>query len=156
MSARRQQWGAPQDSRHDCQDPPRRMLSVTVLFTTVPETLNALQQAAELAFDLEARIRILILQVVPYPLPIDQPPVHPDFRLRQFRTLWKEKRIHTRVDIWLCRDARQCLQNALAPNSLVVIGKRRAWWPFTRARRLERDLYKAGHQVICAGSSQIR
>ncbi len=63
--------GLPPSSCERPQD--ANALSVTVVFTTVPATLIALQRGGELAQQLGARIRILVPQVVPYPLPIDRP-----------------------------------------------------------------------------------
>lgn len=54
-----------------------RKLEVVVLFTTVPATLFALRSAAKLADGLSARIRLVVPHVVPYPLAIDEPAIHP-------------------------------------------------------------------------------
>jgi hypothetical protein len=122
-------------------------LSVTVVFTTSAATLHALKRAGELAHQLGARIRIIVPQVVPYPLPIDRPAVDPNFRLRQFRTLFFQHVIETHIDVRLCRDVRECLKQALAPQSIVLIGGRNRWW-ITREKRLARVLRRSGHQVM--------
>lgn len=127
-------------------------LLLTVLFTTVPGTLAALREAAHWAHQLGACIRILVPYVVPYPLPIEQPRVDPKFRLRHLRTLCEQSSVETRIDICLCRDARQCIHQVLAPRSLVVIGSRPSRWPLTDEKRLGRVLRNAGHQVIFAAN----
>ena len=123
-------------------------LHITVLFTTVPDTLAALRRAVSLAAELDAAIRILVAEAVPYPLPLDAPRVNPAFRLRQFHALWQDEQIETQIDIRLCRDTRECIHNALPPHSLVLIGKRKSWRPFTREKRLIRSLKRAGHDVV--------
>lgn len=123
-------------------------LSLTVLFTTVAATLEALREAAQLAFQLGAQIRILAAQAVPYPLPLEKPPIDPDFRMRQFYTVCEQESIDTVIDIRLCRDALPCIHQALPPNSLVMIGTSsgmRARW---RERRMIRSLRRAGHHVV--------
>jgi hypothetical protein len=122
-------------------------LSVTVVFTTVPATLIALQRGGELARQLGARIRILVPQVVPYPLPLDRPQVDPKFKVRHFRTLSVDGAIETRIDVWLCRDPYDAFMQGLSPRSVVLIGGRKRWWP-TREKGLAKTLSLAGHHVI--------
>ena len=122
-------------------------LSITVIFTTSAATLHALKRAGELAYQLGGRVRIIVPQVVPYPLPIDRPTVDPNFRLRQFRTFFFQHAIETHIDVRLCRDAHECLKQALAPQSIVLIGGRNRWW-ITREKRLARMLRRSGHQVM--------
>jgi len=121
-------------------------MEVVVLHTTVAETLKALKTAAHLAQDLSARIRLLVLEVVPYPLPLDQPNVPLSFTTRRFRTLAHDVSIETSVDIHLVRDREKMIDSVLEPRSLIVMGGRRHWWPGKLVKRLER----AGHQLVWA------
>ena len=50
-------------------------LNIAVIFTSVESTLAALKEAGNLANHLGARIMLVVPQVVPYPLPLDGPPV---------------------------------------------------------------------------------
>lgn len=137
------------DDLPDVSAPPESSgLAVVVLFTTVRGTLHALQHAARLAYQLQARIQIIVPYVVPYPLPIDKATVDPKFRLREFLTRCEQQPIETRIDIWLCRDVRQCIEDRLLPNSLVVVGGRQSWCPLTFEKRLAKSLRSAGHQVV--------
>jgi hypothetical protein len=122
-------------------------IALTVLFNDVPHTLRALRAAAALAKQLKAKIRILVAQVVPYPLPIDRPRVDPSITLRRFRTLCEEEPIETRIEVYLCRDAALCIEEVLSANSIVVESCKRNW-PFGSEKRLARRLRKAGHQVV--------
>ena len=130
-------------------------LFLTVLFTTVPETLAALRRAAVLASELAARIRIFVPYVVPHPLPLECPQADPNFRVRQFRTLCEQEPIETRIDIKLCRDVRECLLQELAPRSLVIIGVKRRW-PFRGPVRLAKSLQDGGHHVLFARQVRSR
>jgi hypothetical protein len=129
---------------------------LTVLFTSVKGTLTALREAARIAPQLSAGIRILVPYVVPYPLPIDQPRVDPLFRLRQFRTVCEQESIATRIDIRLCRDALQCVGESLPPDSLILVGISRNWWPFNQERRLMRCLTAAGYEVVPVREARAR
>ena len=126
-----------------------RSLEVVVLYTTTEATLRSLKTAAELAAGLAAYIRLLVLEVVPYPLPLDEPQASVNFTQRRFRTVAAEARISTRVDIRLGRDKRQMLESALNPRSLVVVPGGRGWWP-TVEKRLAKRLQRLGHQVVLA------
>jgi hypothetical protein len=124
-----------------------RKLDVTVVFTSVEGTLTALQQAAILAGELNARITLLVPQLVPYPLPLSSPPVLIGFNERRFRVIAEHTAIETTVQVYLCRERDDVLANVLRPHSLVVLGDRHSWWP-TGEERLARRLRKQGHHVI--------
>jgi hypothetical protein len=122
-------------------------LEVFVLFTTVQETLLALRKAASLASHLNARIEILVPEIVPYPLPIDRPSVAPSFLAHRYRTVVQQSGIDTDIRVCLCREPRTALTAALKPGSVIVIGTRLRWWP-TKEVRLSRWLEGQGHRVV--------
>jgi len=122
-------------------------LEVVVLHTKISETLHALKTAAQLAQDLSGRIRLLVLEVVPYPLALDRPAVSLPYTQRRFRTLAENASIETIVDIHLVRDPQKVLDSVLEPHSIVVVGARRSWWRDRTGKRLARK----GHQVVYAG-----
>jgi hypothetical protein len=126
-------------------------LDVTVLFTKVPATLRALKTAAELAHNLNGRIRLLVPQVVPYPLPLEMPTVSAEFNRRRILTLASQGSIETRIELCLCRHRDAALSQALEPEALVVIGSRKSWWP-TAEKALVRRLRRQGHNVILVDS----
>jgi hypothetical protein len=122
-------------------------LEVAVVFTSAAATIAALRAAGGLAGRLNARISLLVMQVVPFPLPLESPPVLPGFSENRFKDIASESPVETRVRIFLCRDASATLKAALAPRSIVAIGGRRRWWP-TREKALAGELRHAGHEVI--------
>ena len=119
-------------------------MEIVVFHTTVAETLQALKTAAHLAQGLSARIRLLVLEVVPYPLPLDHPDVTLPFTHRRFRTLAENASVETHVDIHLVRDREKALTSILEPHSIVVIGAHRNWWP----NKLAKCLKRTGHQLV--------
>jgi hypothetical protein len=122
-------------------------LDISVVITSVDATLTALKEAGNLASSLGARITLFVPQIVPYPLPLTSPPVLVDFNERRLRVIASHCRVETRVSIYLCRDPLETLQSVLKPQSLVVVGSRKSWWP-TREKRLARKLRRFGHQVV--------
>ena len=125
-------------------------LQVTVVYTTPEGTLDALKAAGTLAKDLGARVGLVVTEVVPFRLPLDQPRVSVEFLKQRQDALVSEAHIEgeeVRVQICLCRDRKQTLRQVLPPRSLVVIGGRRNWWA-RRDLRLETFLSRLGHHVI--------
>ena len=126
---------------------PGARLDVTVIFTSTPATVAALRRAAELAARLEARILLVVPQLVPFPLPLHQPPVPVEFNEARLREIAAASSMPTAVRIYLCRERITALRMALRPGSLVVVGGRKRWWP-TAESRLARILRREGHEVI--------
>lgn len=120
---------------------------VVVIHTNAEGTLRALKTSAMLAAGRAARIRLLVPQVVPYPLPIEQPPVPLDFVEDHLRSILREFAIEACIDVRLCRDLSVVLKTALPSVSIVVVGGRKRWWP-TRQSRLVTRLRRLGHQVV--------
>ena len=125
----------------------RPNLNVTVVFTTADDTIAALNKAGELAESLHASITMVVLQIVPFPLPLTSPPVLLEFQKKRFREIASRSLVDVNVQLYLCRDKPQTLEAVLAPHSLIVVGGRRRLWP-TLTQRLARRLRRAGHEVI--------
>ncbi|MEQ1884796.1 MAG: hypothetical protein ABL967_07015 [Bryobacteraceae bacterium] len=124
-----------------------RKMEITVLFTGLSSTLQALAKANDLARDLRALIRLVVPQVVPYPLPLTGPPVLLEFNERRFNALAAAQAVETRVEIFLCRDLDILLEAILPEHSTIVIGGRKRWWP-TQEELLARRLCRQGHETI--------
>ena len=127
-------------------------LSISVVFTSVTKTLSALREAGALASRLGAQITLVVPQVVPYPLPLESPPVLLDWNERRFHVIASESPVETMVRLYLCRDRLETLISVLKPHSLVVVGGRRRWWWPTSEERLAKTLRRAGHEVIYTGT----
>src|SRR5450432_1000379 len=67
-----------QPSRPPVEETGQR-LNIAVVFTSVESTLAALKEAGNLANSLGARITLMVPQVVPFPLPLETPPVRAEF-----------------------------------------------------------------------------
>jgi hypothetical protein len=139
---------------------PSRSLEVVVLFTDIPSTLGALRFAAQLAQGLTERIRLLLIQSVPYPLPLDRPQRSMSFVEWQFRTLIEgcpvesaSRSVATTAEVVLCRDEWQGLRSRLGRDSVIVIGTRGRWWPRVEDR-LARRLRASGHHVVRTSAPQ--
>jgi len=127
-------------------------LNIAVVFTSVESTLPALKEAGNLANSLGARIKLVVPQVVPYPLPLETPPVLVEFNENRFRVIASQSPVETSVQVYLCRDRLEALKSALKPGSIVVLGgKKRPWpthWVPSKDERLARQLRRAGYEVL--------
>src|SRR5712691_11822562 len=72
-------------------------LNICVVFTSLAATLLALKEAGALAASLGARITLLVAQLVPYPLPLESPPMLVAFNEKRFRVIASESPVETKV-----------------------------------------------------------
>ena len=131
---------------------PKR-LEVNVIFTDPQATAAALKTAGSLARDLGACIRVRAAIAVPYALPLDKPLVSAGFieeLLSDLVCRLELDAFEPSVHLYLCRDQLKTLLGVLVPNSLVVIGGRKYWWP-TAERRVAKALRSKGHRVVFIG-----
>jgi hypothetical protein len=124
-------------------------LEVLVIYTEAAGTLKALQTAEGLAQKLGAHIRLLLPYEVPYALPLTKPPVPVEFLERQVRSVASAVHLDVAAQVFLCRDKKRAMGLLLRPNSLVVMGGKKRWWP-TPAQKMAQGLKKDGHHVIFA------
>jgi hypothetical protein len=130
------------------ENSPKPRAPVFVLFTSLKQTLKALEKAIQLAQPLHKEIEILVVQTVPYPLPLDEPPVSNDFLLRQLTEAAKSFSTEIRISVYLCRNPIEALERTLNRNCPMVMGvQKKNWWP-TRDRKSVRTLRRSGFDVI--------
>jgi hypothetical protein len=126
---------------------PDTELSVFVIFTSIHSTLKALKKAREIARWVGANVVVVVAQVVPLPLPLDEPPVPMEFVLKRFEQMADASQEKTLVSAWLCRNPMEAFKRILNRDCPVVIGVRKGWMP-SRDKRLARKLRRAGYDVV--------
>ncbi len=122
-------------------------LQVVIPHRTAQLTRAALKYAASLSNDLNARIRLIDVYVVPYGVSLDEPPVNPRHLARKIRQLAQESAVPVSAEVVYARDWEQGFRRSLAPSSLVLMTIKRSWWR-TSDKRLAARLRKIGHQVV--------
>lgn len=120
-------------------------LELVIPFTTPRLTRMALDAANRMGTGLEAAVRVLKVQVVPYPLQMEQSPVVIDFLKAQLEKL--PSALPVRAEILLTRDFESTLVAALNERSIVVLASSARPWR-TRTERLAGCLRRAGHTVV--------
>src|SRR5436190_5297818 len=122
-------------------------LAIVIPHRTPQLTKAALNYAASLANDLNVRIRLIDIHVVPWGVPLDEPTVDPKYLTRRIRNLAQESTLPVSAEVVYARDWEQGLRRSLGPGSLVLMAIQRSWWR-TSDKRLAARLRKLGHQVI--------
>ena len=120
-------------------------LDLVVPFTTPELTRAATDAANRMGAGLNATLRLVKVQVVPYPLDLSQSPVYIDFLKSQLARIPSE--IPATGEILLARDLETGLLGTLRSNSVVILAARKRLWR-TRGERLAESLRRAGHKVI--------
>ena len=141
---------APLVSWQTAGDQEPSQLEVNLIFTNRQATVCALETVESLARDLGACIRLRAAIVVPYPLPVDEPPVSIPFLEHSLCDLIGRLERHgfeASAHLYVCRDREKALLQVLKRNALVVIGGKKRWWP-TAASRLAKVLRSKGHRVV--------
>jgi len=148
-------WGSVDSARIQPMPHSRTDFEVIVIFTHAQPTLRALKTAAGLAKTLDARIRLIVPRIVPYPGHLKGRFVERISLKFPLRTIVGNSKVETRLDIRFCRDRSEMLQRVLAPESLVVLDGGSYWW-LTAEDRLARDLRAAGHHVMISSGKELR
>ena len=122
------------------------VLWVNIPYTTPELTRVALRHVAARG-DLNVHVSLVDIQVVPFPCPLDQPPINGEFSEHRLRELFKEAGLPGRTAVLYTRDWLEGFLSVLEPRSLVVMAIHKRRWR-TRETKRARALSKAGHQVM--------
>jgi nucleotide-binding universal stress UspA family protein len=122
-------------------------LQIVIPHRTSQLTRAALKYAATFANDLNVRVRLIDVHVVPWGVPLEEPTVNPKYLARRIRNLAQESTLPVSAEVVYARDWEQGFRRSLSPGSLVLMAIQRSWWR-TSDKRLAARLRKLGHQVI--------
>ena len=125
-------------------------LRVFVAHTSRELTKASLSAVSALTRSLGARVTLLAVQIVPFPLPLNRPDVAPEFVERELAALARQIEAPVDVRVVIARDLDTGLQRGLTTNSLVVVAAKKRRW-LNAELRLARSLARAGHSVAVLG-----
>ncbi len=134
---------------------PGLQFEVNVIYSTVESAPQALQMAGNLARDLGARPRFIVLRNVPYAFPLTQPPVSVAFTEERFAAIAENSGVKSEINLLICncRDPRRAIAKLLKPHSLVVMGVEGPLRSI-ESSRLAAKLRAQGHEVILVKQSE--
>jgi hypothetical protein len=123
--------------------------SIFVIFTSNDQTLRALDKAAEIAKALHLSIVMVAAQSVPFPLPLDEPPLPIKFIVKRFEELADRFPEDVEIRVYLCRNSIEIFKQILRADCPAVIGfKKRRWLRFSWEEKIARTLRRAGFCLI--------
>ena len=120
-------------------------LDLVVPFTDPAMTRAAVAAASTMARGLRAALRLVRVQVVPFPCDLNHPLIPLSFlrgQLEGFRST-----LPIRAEVRLAREMHSGLSSALRPDSVVVLASKKRWWR-TRTERLAAALRRAGYRTV--------
>lgn len=120
-------------------------LDLVVPFTTPELTRIAVDAANGMGTGLNANLRLVKVQVVPFPLDLDQSPVYIDFLKEQMSHF--QSALPVAGEIRLAREFEAGLEGTLGSESVVILATPRRPWT-THNERLAAKLRRAGHKVV--------
>jgi hypothetical protein len=122
-------------------------LELAVPFTGLETTAAVLQRAAVLTAGLHARILLVAVHTLPYPLPFVCPSMVHAHLVEQLLELASHCPLAVETQVVLARYRLEGFRYALKPGSTVLVAtRRRPWW--TEEEKLARALAQAGHKVV--------
>lgn len=123
-------------------------LNVQVVATKGSATLAALRAARSLAAGLDARIVLVVPQVVHYGEALDRPTVSPGFIADRYRRMAEDLAMDVEIRVCVCRSQTGALVSALPRDAVVLVGgKTRRLWP-TAEQRLTAALVDRGYRAL--------
>jgi hypothetical protein len=126
-------------------------MTTDVLWVVIPYTSPELTEAAlrhaGACTDLNVHVSLVDIQVVPFPCPLDHPPIDKEFSRQRLCDLLAQSGLPGRADVLYARNWVEGFRRVLPAQSLVMLGGKKRWWP-TREDKLARGLLKVGHQVM--------
>jgi hypothetical protein len=148
MEKQKERIGTLQQDSPRLEQPLRsRALEVVIPYKTTDLTAAALEYAATLGHELNIRLRLIEVHVVPYALPLDKPSVRREHMEDNLRNIVEKSTLAIQPELVFARDWEDGFRRALRPRSVVVIPIQKSWWR-SHDKRMAGRLRKHSHQVI--------
>jgi hypothetical protein len=121
-------------------------LEVVVPYTGPASTQAALERAQALTAGLNARVLLIAVHALPYPLPFVCPTMVHAHLVEQLVELASHCPLPVSPQVVLARDLQEGFRYALKPASTVLVATSRHFWR-TQEEKLARSLARDGHRV---------
>ncbi len=122
-------------------------VGIVVPVTSLELAKAALTAAGRLARDLNGIVTLALVQIVPFPLPLERPDVKADHLICRLKSLAASSTMPIRILVVQARDRKTAMKDVIPHGSLVVLATRRRWWR-TAEESLARCLAADGRQVV--------
>jgi hypothetical protein len=122
-------------------------LEVVVPYTEPSVTAAILKRLPILTAGVNARVSLLAVHTLPYPLPFVCPTVVHAHLVEQLVELASQCALPVNPQVVLARDREEGFHYALKPSSTILVGTFKHLWR-TAEERLARSLARYGHKVV--------
>jgi hypothetical protein len=119
---------------------------IVVLHTGSKLTPAAIEAAANLTKGLNFRLVVIAVHILPYPLQLTAVAAMKEHLEAELARVTERSAMPVAARIVFARDLAEAFRQSVHPESLVLIGERRRWWP-TRASKWARELAKCGFRT---------
>jgi hypothetical protein len=131
------------------QSPQAAELDIVIPFTTPELTRAAIDAANCMGAGLHAALRLVRVQVVPFELDLNRPPVFIEFLKEQLAGF--ESALPIAGEVRLARDFEDGLKSTLGADSVVILATKQRPWR-TSTERLSRSLRRSGYRTVLVGT----
>jgi hypothetical protein len=121
-------------------------LEIVIPYTGISSTAAALEHAPVLTAGLNARVLLIAVHALPYPLPFVCPTMVHAHLVEQLMDLASRCPLPVSPQVVLARDLQEGFRYALKPASTVLVATSRHFWR-TQEEKLARSLARDGHKV---------
>jgi len=121
-------------------------LEVVVPYVCPKTTAAALQRVPALTAGLNARVQLIAVHTLPYPLPFVCPTLLHAHLVEELMELAAQCALPVQPQVVLARDFAEGLRFSVKPSSTVLIATERHFWK-TREERVAHFLARDGHKV---------
>jgi hypothetical protein len=121
-------------------------LEVVVLYTEPSVTAEVLRRVPALTAGFNARVSLIAVHTLPYPLPFVCPALVHAHLVEQLTDLASGCALPVHPQVVLARDRGEGFRYVLKPASTVLVGSRQHLWQ-TEEEKLARSLARGGHKV---------
>jgi hypothetical protein len=122
------------------------VLRIVIPYTTPELTMAALRHAA-VCTDLNVHVSLVDVQAIPFPCPLNQPPIDRGFSKLRLQDLFLKCGLPGTTSVVYTRDWLEGFRRVVERNSLVILATKKHWWR-TREEKIAGALLKAGHHVM--------
>ena len=123
-------------------------LQIVVPGSSLDLTRAALDAVSNLAKSLQVGTTLVSVQVVPYTLPLDSPPISSRFYSRCLEEIVSRVPLPLRIELLLARDHESALKQYMPrPSTVLIVARTHRWWRKSAEEKLACALRRAGHKV---------
>jgi hypothetical protein len=131
----------------ESENRPEKHQPISLVFTSINGARKSLEKTKRFLGLFKYGIEVLIVEAVPYALPLDEPQIPLNVSIMRLEEIAKELPSIIKISVYLCRDEVETLKRVLTMYQPVVMGVG-STWRSNHEKSLARKLHRAGYNMI--------